>query len=273
MQARRAATGATSSGPGSVGHPHSRSRMPLIHTEAIVLQAHAYSETSKILRLLTRTHGVQSVIAKGALRPRSRFGGILEPFSEGAATFYAKDGRDLHTLSGFDLTRSGQALGRDLIRFGSASLLAELVLKTASVEADPSLFDRVRAGLDRLERVPSGEVESAGLAEAWSLIGHLGFAPSLEACLTCERPLVSDEPVHFDYAAGGVHCTTCGAGGRGRQLPPHARQALLALVRGEAVPLDRTAAHWALLARFLSFHVVDGGALRSLTFLTETVGS
>ena len=43
--------------------------MPVVTTPAIVLSALRYSETSKIVRLATRDHGVQSAIAKGALRP------------------------------------------------------------------------------------------------------------------------------------------------------------------------------------------------------------
>ena len=59
--------------------------MPLVTTPAIVLSSLRYSETSKIVRLATRAHGVQSAIAKGALRPRSRFGAALQLFSDGVA--------------------------------------------------------------------------------------------------------------------------------------------------------------------------------------------
>lgn len=246
--------------------------MALVTTDAIILQAHAYSETSKILRLLTRTHGVRSVIAKGALRPRSRFGGLLEPFSSGVSTFYHKEGRDLHTLSGFDLTRSGQALALDLVRFGAASLIAELVLRAGSEEADPYLFEQVDRAFLRLENAEPDLVESTGLAEAWSLSGRLGFAPSFDLCLDCGRSLDDEEEGRFDYAAGGIRCLECSAGHRGRSLPPHARLALVHLARGEAVPLERTEAHWALLSRFLTYHVGEGGTLRSLAFLTETIG-
>lgn len=253
--------------------------MPLITTDAIILQSHAYSETSKILRLLTRDHGLRSVIAKGALRPRSQYGGVLEPFSTGRATFYLKDGRDLHTLSGFDLIRTGQGLGRDLHRFGTAALVAELTLRTGSEEADPQLYDQVLGALHRLETVPAEQVEWQGLAEAWALIARLGFAPITDHCIGCDRELLDDETSTFDYAAGGPRCTDCtgapGAvtGGRdGRTLPGHARQALAHLIAGEAVPLERTAAHWALLSRFLAYHLADGGTLRSLQFLTETLG-
>ncbi|MGH7130234.1 MAG: DNA repair protein RecO, partial [Planctomycetaceae bacterium] len=62
--------------------------------DSIILQTFAYGDTSKILRLLTADHGVCSAFARGALRPRSRFGGVLEPFSEGVATLYLKEGRE-----------------------------------------------------------------------------------------------------------------------------------------------------------------------------------
>jgi len=244
--------------------------MPLVRTDAIILQTYAYSETSKILRLLTRTHGLRSAIARGALRPRSRFGGVLEPFSTGVATFYLKEGRDLQTLDAFELERSGQALGRDLLRFGAASLLAELVLRTASEEPDPALYRQLLTGLSRLESADPIALEATILAEAWSMVGRLGYAPALESCLECDRELVPGEDARFDYAAGGVRCLDCPPGAVSRSLPAHARAALVRLSRGEVPPLERTAAHWSLFSRFLAHHVISGGPLRSLTFLMDT---
>src|SRR5688572_23870382 len=105
--------------------------MAVTATEAIVLQAFPYGDTSRIVRLLTREAGVQSAIAKGALRPRSRFA-VLEPFAQGSASLHIRATRDLQTLSAFELARVRQGLGRDLLRFGGASLIAELVMRTAS---------------------------------------------------------------------------------------------------------------------------------------------
>ena len=99
--------------------------MPLVTTPAIVLSALRYSETSKIVRLATREHGVQSAIAKGALRPRSRFGAALQLLSEGQAQLLTKEHRELHTLAGrwpdsADLLRRRMgALGSDATQVGS----------------------------------------------------------------------------------------------------------------------------------------------------------
>ena len=239
--------------------------------DALVLQAFAYGETSKILRLLTRTHGVQSVIAKGALRPRSRFGGILEPFTEGTASFYHRESRELHTLSGFELQRSQQALGRDLLRFGGASLIAEIVIRTASEEPAPELFDAVRDALHRIREAEPDVLESVLLAQAWSIVALLGFAPVLDECVSCGRDLDPAEDASFDYAAGGVRCSDCARLMRGHTVPAAARAALRSLVQGEPVALDRTEGHWKLLSRYLDHHVLEGGSLRSLAFLTETL--
>ena len=246
--------------------------MALVRTDAIILQSFAYSDTSKILRLLTRTHGVRSAIAKGALRPKSRYGGVLEPFSSGTAELYLKDGRDLQTLSSFELLHSGQSLGRDLVRFGAASLLAEMVLRSASEEPDPGLFDQMRNALQRLESTDSAGLEAVALAEAWSLVGRLGFAPSFDECVGCEELVAPEDAAWFDYAAGGVRCASCAPAAHvGRTLPAKARAALAQMARGAPVPLERTAAHWALLSRFLTYHILDGAALRSLEFLSETI--
>src|SRR2546427_155888 len=63
--------------------------MALVTTPAVVLQTYRYSETSKVVRLATRELGVQSAIAKGALRPKSRFGAGLERCGGGAGDLAA----------------------------------------------------------------------------------------------------------------------------------------------------------------------------------------
>ncbi|MGB8880961.1 MAG: DNA repair protein RecO, partial [Solirubrobacteraceae bacterium] len=51
-----------------------------LRTEAIVLRSIRYGEADRILHLYTTSYGRLSAIAKGARRPRSRFGARLEPF-------------------------------------------------------------------------------------------------------------------------------------------------------------------------------------------------
>ena len=244
--------------------------MAALTTDAIVLQCFPYGETSRIVRLLTRAAGVQSAIAKGALRPRSRYA-VLEPFAEGVASLYIKSTRDLQTLGAFELTRSRHALGRDLLRFGGASLLTELVLRTGSEEANPELFDAVAGGLDLLTGASGEELEAAVLTVTWHVIALLGFAPELDACILCGSEIAPAVAATFDYAAGGLRCDTCATGLPGRRIPGHARAALAAFTRGQTARVGVTEGHWRLLTRYLEHHLLEGTPLRSLQFLATTL--
>src|SRR5256886_16505185 len=97
--------------------------MALVTTPAVVLQTYRYSETSKVVRLATRDLGVQSAIAKGALRPKSRFGAGLELLREGTAPLYFRETRELHTLGAVDLIHLPRDLAAGLHRLARATAL------------------------------------------------------------------------------------------------------------------------------------------------------
>ncbi|HYR06150.1 MAG TPA: DNA repair protein RecO [Longimicrobium sp.] len=248
--------------------------MALVTTRALVLQSFPYSETSKVLRLYTLEHGLRSVMAKGALRPKSRYGGVLEPFTEGTATFYLKEGRDLHTLSGFDLVRSRQGLGRSLVGFAGASLLAEVVMRTGTEEPHPGLYETLVEAWDAVAgaRGPA-EALAASLAGAWSVVVLLGFEPQAGACVLCGRELGDDEPVRFDAQAGGVACTFCRPAGR--VLDPESRAELRRMLLGEMPEggVARPKTQGALLRAFLEAQLSQDRPFRSLELFLESVAT
>src|SRR2546422_1427810 len=103
--------------------------MALVTTPAVVLRTYPYSETSKIVRLATRDLGVQSAIAKGVLRPKSRFAAGLELLSEGVAQLYHRETRELQTLAPLDLLGLRRELAPDRGRFAGGPALAQPMLK------------------------------------------------------------------------------------------------------------------------------------------------
>lgn len=241
--------------------------MPLVTTDAVVLHAFDYLESSRILRVLTRDAGLRSVVAKGMRKSARRFGGNVDLFARGTAHLYTKAGRDLDTLAGFDDLRVRLELGADLSRFTGAAVLAELVLRFArEAEADEALFDILAAAIDALaEAAPELTVESV-LSAAWRIVAQLGFAPAVDTCSGCHAPLASGEPVLFSHPAGGVLCQRCGRISRGRVLPPSAREALIGWLRGRpvtGVPDAELRAHQRLLREFLEEHLTDGRPLRA----------
>lgn len=238
--------------------------MPLIATEAIVLHAFNYLESSRIVRLATRDAGLVSVVARGARRPKSSLGS-LDLFTHGIAQISLRPNRDLHTLTGFDVARSRASLGNALPRFAAASMLTELVLRFGHEESGRDLFAPLAAGLDLLQNGDDRDVTDLALRAAWQLVGALGFTPTIDDCASCHAAIPADEPAVFDMRAGGVLCANCGATGSGRRtLPASARHAIRAWVSGEGCAANDVAtrkAHRRLLREFLTEHLSDGRPL------------
>ena len=241
--------------------------MAPITTDAVVLHTFPYGETSRIARLLTLEHGVQSVVAKGAMRPKSRMGSVLQVFNEGALRFYFKRQRDLHTLAGFDVHRQRSELASHMRRFTAASAMAELVIRFAPTEPHPEIYAAVTASLDSLGACREPDVEWHALAALWGVVAALGFAPSLDVCARDGAVLPPDGAV-FSVSDGGLLCSSCARGAHRRAMPRQDRLTLAGFVNGSpseaAIGGKRLAAHRRLLEQFVERHVAEGRDLQAL---------
>jgi len=244
--------------------------MPLVSTPAIVLSTLRYSETSKIVRLATRDHGVQSAIARGALRPKSRFGGALQVLSEGQAQYLTKEQRELHVLTAFDLRRLHVGLTADLDRYAIACALAEVMLRFAPPDPHPECFDVLQSALEALEVSPAEFVEPLGFRLLWRLVSVLGFAPSIDACVVDGTTLPPNGPLLFSTRDGGALCVTCANQRGATRLPPRDRLDLASLLDPDAslptLDARHRAAHRRLLARYIRHHLAEGAELPALEF-------
>ncbi len=241
--------------------------MTLVASDAVVLHSFDYLESSRILRLITRDAGVQSVLARGARQSRKRFGSSLDVFAQGVAEYTTRPGRDLNTLTSFDVSSSRHELVADISRFTGACVLAELALRFSSDEAHPGLFDSFVAGLDAIGSADADQTVANTLAAAWHMVGELGFSPALDVCANCHTPLGDDVRTPFSHVAGGALCERCARLVTGaRAIPPEARAALVQWLSGSNVKLASAAegrAHQRLLREFLDQHLSDGKALRA----------
>ncbi len=244
--------------------------VPLVSTPAIVLATIRYGETSKIVRLATRDHGVQSAIAKGALRPKSRFGASLQVLSAGQAQIILSERRDLHLLTAFDLGVLPLRIARDVGRYATATVLAEVTIHFAPAEPHPESFSVLERALARLESVSRDELPGASLQEVWRLVASLGFAPALEVCARDGRAVAEQGSLPFSASEGGALCGVCARGVEATVLPPDARLALARLLSEEnslpALDARNAAAHRRLVARYIRYHMAEGAALPALEF-------
>lgn len=241
--------------------------MNALSTDAIVLHAFDYLETSRIVRLLTRDAGVVSVLARGARRSRARYGSGMDLYAEGLAQISIKPQRDLHNLNNMEITRSRAGIAHDIGRFTAAAVISELVMRFVGEESGSHLFDVTSHVFDEIAESPPDETVQTAVAGAWRLIAALGLTPALDICASCHADIPADSDALFSHRAGGVLCTRCGALIAGvRRLPASARAAIT-LWLGASRTLQLTdleqRAHQRLLREFVQEHLSEDRPLRA----------
>jgi DNA repair protein RecO (recombination protein O) len=182
-----------------------------LKTEAIVLRSIRYGEADRILHLYTAQRGRVGAIAKGARRPKSRFGGRLEPFFR--LDLLLHEGRgELLTV-----TQAATVDGYSRLRASGSALTAgaracDAVLRLLdSAEANPPAYNLLCRYLALLDdpAAPSAALLSTALSFRLKLALAAGFSPELGSCTRCGE---AEHLVGFSGAAGGVVCAGCEAG-------------------------------------------------------------
>ena len=182
-----------------------------VKTEAIVLRSIRYGEADRILHLYARERGRIGAIAKGARKPRSRFGGRLEPFFR--LDLVLHEGRsDLLTVTSAATVEGYPRLRSSGPAIGAGARACDSVLRLLdAAEPNPPAYNLLCRYLALLDapsdpRAPGPE---AALAFRLKLALVAGFAPELASCARCGE---ADHLVGFSGAAGGVVCGGCEAG-------------------------------------------------------------
>ncbi len=188
-------------------------QMSLVQDRCICLRKVEYSETSQILLLFTRTHGLVRVIAKGAHRTTkagaSKFGGGVDLLDVAQAVFTNRPEKDLATLTEWTLREGHPDLRKSLrglyLGFYAAEMVAMLIEEH---DAHPDLFDHLETVLEHLGRPGA---EQAFLAFELRLLRETGYLPHLAACVSCGASIANSDSAWFSPARGGVLCRNCEA--------------------------------------------------------------
>lgn len=180
--------------------------MPLKQSRAFVLRTHAVAEADKVCVLFSGDEGKVRAWARGARKPRSRYGGALDIGNEVEVGWYEREGRELVYLDRCDLVTSALPLARDPMRAAALGYLSRLVDTFApDREADPRLYRLISACRDALLDERPAQLVVAYF-EAW-LLRLSGLYPRPGRC-ACGAGFDEDGAVFF--AAGPVYaCPRC----------------------------------------------------------------
>ncbi len=130
----------------------------MLCTQGIVLRKHRLTESSLIVSWLTLEHGRVRTVAKGALRPKSRLGGILDLFHLCEIQLQPARAGSLLGLRDAVLLESFPGVRTDFVKVTLGAYAVELLDRC--IESDspvPELFDLLKRLLGFLSTQPASQ--------------------------------------------------------------------------------------------------------------------
>jgi DNA repair protein RecO (recombination protein O) len=178
--------------------------------EAVVLRSQNLGETSRIVHVFSRQHGLVKLVARGARRPKSRFGAAFDSGTLVQAVFYRSRASDLHTVSEASISWRPSCRDHSLERTRAIAAGLEIPLRAAAPETPIlALYRNLCCFIQGIDT--SVEEDHPGLLLDFALhsLKNLGYHPVLDRCISCHRA-IRDRSSGFSLQSGGLACHRCG---------------------------------------------------------------
>ena len=111
--------------------------------EGVIVSAINYSETSKILNIITKEHGLIGVIAKGARNMKSPFRSFTDKLTYANFMIYYKEDK-LSTLTEVNIINSFKSIKKDINKISYAAYLLELAEGVIKQNNDKNIYEKKR---------------------------------------------------------------------------------------------------------------------------------
>ncbi len=175
----------------------------LTKIEGFILSETSYGETSKIINVLTKDHGIIGVMCKGAKSMKSPLRACTQSFTYGIFNIYYKENK-LSTLVSVDPITNFTKIRQDLTLISFVTYLSELTSQVIKESDASKIYDdfintilKIEDGLDPLILTNILELKYLPL---------LGVGLDLDGCIRCGK---STDIVTIDASYGGLICKNC----------------------------------------------------------------
>ena len=169
----------------------------------IVLSDTNYSESSKILNVLTKEHGKIGIISKGCRNLKSSLRSVSSKLTYGYFNiYYKKEG--LSVLISVDIINDFSNIKQDLFKIGYATFLSDLTNQVLKETSSNEIFDLFINGLIKI----NDDFDPMIIANIIELkyLNYLGVMPILDCCSVCGS---NKKIVTISSFAGGYLCVNC----------------------------------------------------------------
>lgn len=171
--------------------------------EGIVIGETNYSESSKILQVLTRDEGIIGVISKGCRRVKSNLRTVSSKLIYGDFNIYYKE-NGLSTLISVDIKRYFKQMMTDIVKISYATYLLELTQQTYKQNPKVEIYDMLIAALDKIED-GFNPLAITNIIEL-KYLDYLGIGINVDSCNVCGN---NTDIVTFSSKMGGLVCKDC----------------------------------------------------------------
>lgn len=171
--------------------------------EGIILSETNYSESSKILNVLTDKYGLIGIMSKGCRNMKSKLRGVSRKLIYGKFNVYYKP-NGLSTLISIDVINSFKETIMNLEKISYASFVLDITYQVLRQNEDSEIFELLKSTLlkieDGLPPLPLTNILELKLLE------FLGVSPNLDSCSICgtTKSIVTLSSEH-----GGYICKEC----------------------------------------------------------------
>ena len=117
--------------------------------EGIILSVSDYQETSRILQVLTKEHGLIGVIAKGCKSIKSPLRAACNSYTYGYFYIYYKENK-LSLLSSVDIINSYSNIRGDIELISYMSYLCDLTYQVVKQNDDNNIYNILISALDKI---------------------------------------------------------------------------------------------------------------------------
>lgn len=169
----------------------------------IVLSDTNYSESSKILNVLTKEHGKIGIISKGCRNLKSSLRSVSSKLTYGYFNIYYKQ-EGLSVLISVDIINDFSNIKQDLFKIGYATFLSDLTNQVLKETSSNEIFDLFINGLIKI----NDDFDPMIIANIIELkyLNYLGVMPILDCCSVCGS---NKKIVTISSFAGGYLCVNC----------------------------------------------------------------
>lgn len=174
-----------------------------LKTRGIVLTETPYSETSKILNVLTEDYGLIGIISKGCKNLKNKLRGVSNKMNYCEYTINYKE-KGLSTLIEGTTLNSFKNIYVDMKKAMYAFYLIDLVSQVLKENNNKETFNLLVPALIKINDGLSPELIS-NIVEI-KLLDYLGVSLNLEECSNCGS---RESLITIDISSGGVICKDC----------------------------------------------------------------